>query len=120
MLLDTNAVIWMLTGHPRARPLMDAGRLYVSPVCLLELQFLLEVGRLSAIPGRFIDELATDPRWWLDSPASEALFAAARAISWTRDPFDRLLVGHARCRRWVLATGDRRLADKLGDQALFL
>lgn len=120
MLLDTNAVIWLLIGHPRAEPLRDGGRLYVSPVSLLELQFLLEAGRLAQVPGRSIDELASDPRWSLDNPASVALFGAARTIGWTRDPFDRLLVGHARCRRWVLATGDRKLADNLGDQARVL
>ena len=47
ILLDTNAVIWLEQGHPRARPLTkDRRRLYVSPATLLELQFLHETGRV--------------------------------------------------------------------------
>jgi PIN domain nuclease of toxin-antitoxin system len=47
ILLDTNALLWLHQGHPRCRPLKRyAGRLYISPVSLLELQLLIEVGRL--------------------------------------------------------------------------
>jgi len=59
--------------------------------------------------------LADDPRWTLDSPSSEVLFRNAADVDWTRDPFDRLLVAHARCRRLRMATGDRFLLKKLPD-----
>jgi PIN domain nuclease of toxin-antitoxin system len=32
----------------------------------------------------------------------------------TRDPFDRLLVAHARLRGWRLATADNQLVKRLG------
>ena len=119
ILLDTNAVLWALAGDRRAAPLLaHAGRLRLSPVSLLEIQFLVEVGRLELAPGRSGDEIADDERWRLDSPASARLFAAALDLDWTRDPFDRLLVAHARYRRWRLATGDRFLQDHLRDDGL--
>src|SRR5262245_39563193 len=47
ILLDTNAVLWLDRNHPRARPLARwAGRLYVSPASLLEIQLLRESGRV--------------------------------------------------------------------------
>jgi PIN domain nuclease of toxin-antitoxin system len=119
ILLDTNAVLWTLAANPRAAPLFAHGAsLRLSPVSLLEIRLLLEVGRLELAPGRSVAEIAEDPRWKLDSPSSARLFAAAFDIEWTRDPFDRLLVAHARYRRWRLATGDRLLQERLEATAL--
>ena len=46
ILLDTNAIIWLAQGHRRARPLQALARLHISPASLLEIQFLVEAGRL--------------------------------------------------------------------------
>lgn len=119
ILLDTNAVLWMLTHHARARPLAGTkARLYLSPVTVLELKFLTEVGKLSTTPGKSVTDVAEDPRWTLDSPASAALFEEALDLDWTRDPFDRLLVAHAQLRRWRLATGDRMMLTHLRQDAV--
>ena len=104
------------TAGSRAEPLRDVtARLYLSPVTLLELAYLVEVGRLQAAPGGSLMDIADDPRWTLDDVPPVALFRAAIPITWTRNPFDRLLVAHTRHRRWRLATGDRHLAQQLGD-----
>ncbi len=118
ILLDTNAVIWLLTSHPRAAPLL-VGRqpLALSPISMLEMQFLEEVGRISLAPGTTVAALADDPRWRPDNPSARARCEAALPIGWTRDPFDRLLVAHAQYRGWPLATGDRRLLAQLGPGA---
>ena len=109
ILLDTNSVIRLLTGHLRAEPLTGTDqRLYLSQVVLLEVQFLAEFGRLYVVPGHSVAKMADDPRRPLDSPASEFLFRTALDIGWARDPFDWLLAAHAKCRRWRVATGDRR------------
>ena len=114
ILLDTNAVIWLHRGDPRASALnRQATRLYASPANLLELQFLVEAGRLRLRRGVSIAQLAHDDRWVLDDPPSAAWFEKAVDVGWTRDPFDRLLVAHARLRKWRLATGDRDLIAEL-------
>jgi PIN domain nuclease of toxin-antitoxin system len=113
-LLDTNALIWLERGHRRAKPLLK-GRttLYISPASLLELQMLNEIGRLRLAAGA-LDALAHDERWLLDDPPAADWFLRSTDIAWTRDPFDRLLVAHARLRGWRLATGDAALAAQLG------
>lgn len=114
ILLDTNAILWLLTAHPRAVPLRDGRHRHaVSPVSLLELQLLIEVGRLKLAAGVDLAAHITQRGWRIDNPSSHALFAAAIAVPWTRDPFDRLLVAHARLRRCRLATGDRMLIARL-------
>lgn len=114
ILLDTNAVIWLEQGHPRARPLIkDRRRLYVSPATLLELQFLQETGRVR-IDAPSVSAIGQDDRWLLDDPPAASWFLRAADLVWTRDPFDRLIAAHAMLRRWRLATGDGDLIEHLG------
>jgi len=113
ILLDTHAVVWIAQGHRRARPLERLARLYFSPASLLEIQFLVEVGRLRLTPGSSSATLAGDDRWRLDEPPSAKWFETASESSWTRDPFDRLLVAHARLRGWKLATADDMILANL-------
>jgi PIN domain nuclease of toxin-antitoxin system len=61
--------------------------------------------------------LADDPRWLLDEPPSTAWFTAALGLTWTHDPFDRLLVAHSHYRGWRLATGDGDIIARLGASA---
>lgn len=114
ILLDTNALVWLAQGHRRAAPLASgARRLYVSPASLLEVQLLIEAGRIRLRATR-LDLFADDDRWAVDEPPSAAWFEQAWGLSWTRDPFDRLIVAHARLRGWKLATADSDLLGRLG------
>ena len=113
ILLDTNALLFLVTGHRRARPLArHAGHLVLSPVTLLELTLLEEAGR-----GRFavggVARAREDDRWMLDDPPLDGLIEASRPLSWTRDPFDRLLAAHALYRGWRLATSDDHVLEHL-------
>ena len=113
-LLDTNALIWLEQGHRRAKPLMKRSTaLYISPASLLELQMLNEVGRIRLTAGA-LETLTHDERWLLDDPPAGDWFLRSTDLPWTRDPFDRLLVAHARLRGWRLATGDTALLAQLG------
>ncbi len=118
ILLDTHAAIWMAQGHRRGRPLAQFPRLYLSPVSVLEVQFLAEAGRLRLAGGRPAMALASDDRWRLDEPPAAKWVALACDLGWTRDPFDRLLAAHALLRGWKLATGDAVLLDRLAPSAV--
>ena len=110
ILLDTNALIWLDSNHRRARPLLDqAGPLRVSPASLLELQFLADVGRIDLN----LADVVADPRWTIDEPPALPWMLRAAEERWTRDPFDRLIVAHARLRGWRLATADAAILDRL-------
>jgi PIN domain nuclease of toxin-antitoxin system len=113
ILLDTNALIWLEQGHSRTRVLQRHGRrLYISPASMLELQFLIEAGRIRLRAGT-LSALAEDDRWLLDDPPAAAWFDQAADLTWTRDPFDRLLVAHARLRGWRFATADAIVIKQL-------
>jgi PIN domain nuclease of toxin-antitoxin system len=113
ILLDTHAALWLHQRHRRARPLEAVGRLHLSPASLLELQFLVEAGRVRLREHASFSTWGDDPRWRLDEPPSGAWFSKAAEAVGTRDPFDRLLAAHARLRGWRLATADQELLDHL-------
>lgn len=114
ILLDTSAVLFLLAGHRRARPLRPyAGKLRFTPVALLELQFLQEVGRGTFTTAHPVDAVAGDPRWTVDDLTLSSLVGHALELTWTRDPFDRLIAAHAVHRGWRLATSHGTMLDNL-------
>lgn len=113
ILLDTHAVIWIAQGHRRVRLLDRFPRIYLSPATVLEVEFLVEAGRLRLRNGQSLATLVNDPRWRLDEPPAGKWFSSACELRWTRDPFDRLLAAHARLRGWKLATADTQLLERL-------
>ena len=115
VLLDTHFLLWSVLGLDRMDeyPWLARYRPWgVSPVSLLELQFLTEVGRLELAHAEFIEALKADPRFVLDEVPLMALVTHALSLSWTRDPFDRLLAAHRSARRVPLVTLDRRIREK--------
>jgi PIN domain nuclease of toxin-antitoxin system len=113
ILLDTNAVIWLDQNHRRARGLLKTTEpLAVSPTSILELHFLIELGRLRLRAGS-VRAIVDDERWVVDDAPSVEWFEGASEESWTHDPFDRLIVAHARLRRWKVATADGPMLQEL-------
>ncbi|HSA59731.1 MAG TPA: hypothetical protein VLJ37_08615 [bacterium] len=55
---------------------------------------------------QIVADLRKDTRFQIDDVALENLCLAAFDITWTRDPFDRLLVAHSRVRSLPLGTRD--------------
>lgn len=106
--IERRGVRFRLAAEPAEAP-----KAVKAPITLLEVQFLAEIGSLRMSPGRSAASLADDERWRVDEPPALKWIAAACPLDWTRDPFDRLLVAHARVRGWRLATADEVLLERL-------
>jgi PIN domain nuclease of toxin-antitoxin system len=114
VLLDTHFVIWIATGASRLAsfPWLDKYRPWgVSPVSLLEIQFLSEIGRIDLKNPDFTDALMADPRFVVDEVPLVALIRRAMELTWTRDPFDRLLAAHSSVRRLPFCTTDGKVRE---------
>jgi PIN domain nuclease of toxin-antitoxin system len=112
LLLDTHFLLWLALDVPRvdAFPWLERYRPWgVSPVSFLEVQFLTEVGRLEARTSEFAAAVGQDPRFVVDEVPLVSLIDRAIPLSWTRNPFDRLLAAHSEARRTPLCTLDRRM-----------
>lgn len=113
--LDTHAVVWIVGGQTEkigkeARALIARAELLISPAVTLELQFLYEVGRVNAPAADAVRTLQQALNVRVASDTFDSVVSAALAESWTRDPFDRLIVAHARLLGATLLSRDRRIA----------
>lgn len=112
--LDTHVVVWLYASGKLAIPIvaMEAictGDVKISPMVRLELQYLYEIDRVSIPAATVCDELAgTIGLSTCDNPYS-AIVAEALKLSWTRDPFDRLIVAQAALSESLLITKDESI-----------
>jgi PIN domain nuclease of toxin-antitoxin system len=108
---DTHVVAWLYAGRvdlipARARTLIEDGPVLVSPMVALELEYLFETGRTSEPARTVLQALGRDLGLRLcDLPFPDVAGVALRQ-SWTRDPFDRIIVAQAALRRAPLITRD--------------
>lgn len=112
--LDTHIVLWLYGDQARKIPaeirrLINSNDLLISPMVALELTYLREIGRLNDLSEVILADLAA--RIGLSvctEPFSDVVTAAAGQV-WTRDPFDRIIVGQAALRQRKLVTMDRHI-----------
>ena len=108
-LLDTHFIVWIVSKSRRLRnyPWLEKYQPWgVSPVSLLEIQLLAEVGRREIHNPRFSSELRSDPRFQFDDVPFSTLIQKSLELSWTRDPFDRMIAAHSLCRVVPLCSVD--------------
>ena len=109
--LDTHVVVWLYAGQVErftaaGRRLLESETLFVSPIVSLELEYLRETGRIKDGSSPILSSLARaiglTP---CDCPFTDVVSESLRQ-TWTRDPFDRLIVGQAIARNAPLLTKD--------------
>lgn len=112
--LDTHVVVWLYAGElerfaPSVRKQLEARDLAISPTVLLELQYLYEIKRLAEPASLVIADLEQRIGLRVNDSAFAQVAAAALALSWARDPFDRLIVAQAIVQAAPLITADRTI-----------
>jgi PIN domain nuclease of toxin-antitoxin system len=110
--LDTHVVVWLYAGDPglfpsSARKRLEREELRISPMVALELEYLHEIGRIAEGPSVVLKELERAMGLVQEDTSFAAVVAAAQGFTWTRDPFDRLIVGNAAIAGTNLLTKDR-------------
>ncbi len=112
--LDTHVALWLYAGETariskRAATLINHESMLASPIVLLELEYLREVGRLAATPQTVIAELKRRVGLAIQNRSLEAVAEQALDLDWTRDVFDRLIVAQAALDGVALVTTDRTI-----------
>lgn len=109
--VDTHVAAW-LYGDPRrlseeARRQIDHNDLLLSPMAFLELQYLFDRKRIGARPIQIFLELHSQVGLTLCNFPFPAIATEALNCIWTTDPFDRIIVSHAKANGdSVLITSD--------------
>jgi PIN domain nuclease of toxin-antitoxin system len=112
--LDTHVVVWLYSGLVENIPaavqkIIESHDLAVSPMVALEVQYLHEIKRLKPDAETVMDDLGARIGLKQSNASFAAVVANARTLKWTRDPFDRLIVGSAMADAAPLLTADKVL-----------
>jgi len=91
--------------------LVDRSELRVSPVVLLEMQLLREIGRVNIGPDQWLEILRADFGVTVCTLSLNRVIAESFALTWTRDPFDRLIVAQAIAGKGKLITKDAKIRE---------
>lgn len=115
--LDTSVVVWLAKGNleritPAARKVVELADLLISPVVLMELEYLYEVNRIKLTARDLQLKTANE----IDLRVCDLPFSRVAAIAltekWTRDPFDRVIVSQAKANGLAaLISADEEIAE---------
>jgi PIN domain nuclease of toxin-antitoxin system len=75
---------------------IDASDLLISPMVLLELEYLYEIRRLARPSLAILDQLQRQIGLKVSDYSFAAVAQSALFETWTREPFDRIIVAQAR------------------------
>lgn len=112
--LDTHVVAWLYAGQvdrlsAQAIDLIETEELRISPMVILELEYLREIGRSTIGGNTVVQSLSAQIGIRVCDLAFAAVTESALDQRWTRDPFDRLIVGHAALAASPLVTKDETI-----------
>jgi len=114
--VDTHVVVWLYAGDlsrfpAETRKHLERDVLVISPMVILELQYLHEIGRLSVAAGEVVEYLRSKLGLRVAAIDWRSAIGFALALDWTRDPFDRLIVATAAAEGARLLTKDETILD---------
>lgn len=102
--LDTHVAVWLHDGlvdrlSAAARREIEAHDLLISPMVLLEFEYLRERRRIKADPRELFAYLNAAFGIGLCTVPFSAVALEALSVGWTADPFDRIIVAQAKANR---------------------
>lgn len=114
--LDTHVVAWLFAGSvaslsETSRQAIEAHDLRISPMVLLELGYLYEIGRTTEPGEHVVGRLEAEIGLQICNLPFPAVAQRALEQRWTRDPFDRVIVSQALFAEAPLLTRDRTIHD---------
>ena len=99
--LDTNVAVWLaqvdlIRITPAALDCIRNSNLLVSPMVALELAYLHEINRITLTSQDVLLKLKAELGVDVCDTSFSSLVAIAVHEKWTRDPFDRIILSHAK------------------------
>jgi PIN domain nuclease of toxin-antitoxin system len=92
---------------------LETDAIAISPIVELELTYLFEIGRVSEPASAPLSALRRMLGLQIADVSLAELVQAATNLTWTRDPFDRLIAAHAIVANAPLVTADETIRENL-------
>lgn len=114
--LDTHVVVWLYAGLTEklsdlAQELINDQEIYISVIVRLELQYLYEIQRITDKSDLIISDLSHRIGLKLCNLNFNLIISQAFKITWTRDPFDRIITANASLNNKILITKDQNILN---------
>ena len=112
--LDTHIVVWLYAGLvPRfsqsIKVLINENEVNISPIVRLELQFLFDIQKVTIDANTIVADLSNRMGLRICDKDFNAIISQAMTLSWTRDPFDRVIVANAGLNDNILISKDQNI-----------
>lgn len=115
LLLDTNALIWSMEqvtrkslGLQAIEVIISSQNVYASSISIVEIRIKTMTGRLTAASD-LIEDISRANIQLLDFPAAAADVILDFPSLIRHDPFDRMILAHAKTKNLTLITSDATL-----------
>lgn len=114
--LDTHVVVWLYAGYVHkfsqlAKELINEREIYISPIVRLELRYLYEISRVTEDSSAIVTDLSSRIGLKVCDKNFETIVNQALNLSWTRDPFDRIIAANASLNDNILITKDQNMLE---------
>jgi len=112
--LDTHVAVWLYAGEIKklselAKDLINENDIFISSVVRLELQYLFEIQRIADKANVIVSDLSDRIGLKICDKNFNTIISSALDYSWTRDPFDRIIVANAAVNNNILVTKDQNI-----------
>jgi PIN domain nuclease of toxin-antitoxin system len=114
--LDTHIVVWLYAGllekfSQSVKNILNENEILISPIVRLEMQYLFEIGRVKEPANVIAADLADRIGIRVCEKDFNAVVSQALLFSWTRDPFDRIIVANAALNDNILISKDPNILE---------
>ena len=114
--LDTHIVVWLYAGlldkfSQSIKTTLNENEILISPIARLELAYLYETERVREPADVIIADLANRIGLRVCEKDFNVIISQAIKFTWTRDPFDRLIVANAALNENTLISKDQSILE---------
>jgi PIN domain nuclease of toxin-antitoxin system len=114
--LDTHIVVWLYAGllekfSQSIQTILNENEILISPIVRLELEYLYEIEHVMEPAHVIVADLADRIGLRVCEKDFNAIVSQAIKLTWTRDPFDRLIVANAALNDNILISKDQNILD---------
>ena len=114
--LDAPIAVWLYAGllekfSQSIQTILNENEILISPIARLELEYLYEIERIWEHAHVIIADLADRIGLRVCEKDFNAIVSQATKLTWTRDPFDRLIVANAALNDSILISKDQNILD---------